>query len=137
MLLLALCATLLLLSSSGSARVQAAASSEAASDVVLLTDSNFDELTATGSWIIEFYGGAHTRTMQEATGGMRTGAHIRLALSLLSHSAAPWCGQSPVASQRALNSLPQFTDSRSSASLPLLQVTVRRWPLCTRQPRRV
>ncbi len=83
--LLALCATLLLLLASfGSARVQAAASSEAASDVVVLTDSNFDELTATGSWIIEFYGGAHTRTRQETTGGMRTEAHSTCSVVALS-----------------------------------------------------
>jgi len=59
------CAALLLcllapaFASASSAAAAAAASSASAplpSEVVVLTDENFDELTSAGSWLLEFYG---------------------------------------------------------------------------------
>jgi hypothetical protein len=55
--LLVLCATPATASTASATRPTA---------VVTLTDANFDELTATGSWMLEFYGQG-----QEGRGGAR------------------------------------------------------------------
>jgi hypothetical protein len=87
---------------------------EESSDVVVLTDANFDQLTATGSWMLEFYGQilhtyVHSSTFNHSC------IHFIFSISLLCSlheadisdvliflfpnrksmcvCAAPWCGQ--------------------------------------------
>ena len=55
MLSLRLLAALLLLLSVSAAAADDGSASTALSDVVTLTDANFDELTRSGSWLLEFY----------------------------------------------------------------------------------
>jgi len=61
---LAACVALLLCCFAAPASTSAAAAASSIpaplpSEVVVLTDANFDELTSSGSWLLEFYG--HTQ----------------------------------------------------------------------------
>ena len=70
-LLVCVLAPALASASSAASAASASASAPQPSEVVVLTDENFDELTSAGSWLLEFYGQRRWREERNSNVGSK------------------------------------------------------------------